>query len=670
VTDDEDPVFVNCPPAGFDLDVFTNDCVTDLFWPIPVAIDNCNNPTVVETTTGGPLYGTSQGPGTYTIEYTATDDAGRTTTCGFTINVIDTEDPVIINCPYEDQEIFVDDACEAFLPDYMATMQANDNCGYTWTQDPLPGTQYTAGDLVTVTVTATDDAMNSTDCVFDVHVIDDIDPEITCPADIAVVNDPGVCGAVVTFADPDVDDNCPLIVTGPASLATFNFTGTVQTFTVPAGVTEITIEGWGAQGASSGTSTGGLGGYVSGTLAVTPGEVLSVNVGGSDGYNGGGAPGTGGSGFVSNGGVGGGASDVRQGGTALTDRIIVAGGGGGHGRDDCNNNNGGAGGYPGGLGGMSSGIPSQTGLPGTLTGGGNSASGSCNGDCACSPGGGGGGGQDGGGGGGSYGTYGGGVISMGGTGGACGEDGDDGTGGAGSAGEGGCFGTGGAGGNSSNGGGAGGGGGWYGGGAGGGNWASGGGGGSSYLGGVTAISDLTGINTGNGQIIISYVATSSLVQTEGLSSGSVFPVGTTTNTFVVTDASGNTAECSFDVTVTDTELPVVDCTGLTTAITTSAGGTGDCEGEYTWAIPNPTDNCGIINYTVVYTNPDGSIDGPFDAYVYSPENPNNGTPTATRNFSAENGGVTTVTYYVEDIHGNTNTCSFTVTVTDDDVIRQ
>jgi uncharacterized repeat protein (TIGR01451 family) len=38
-------------------------------------------------------------------------------------------------------------------------------------------------------------------------------------------------------------------------------------------------------------------------------------------------------------------------------------------------------------------------------------------------------------------------------------------------------------------------------------------------------------------------------QTAGLPSGASFPVGTTTNTFKVTDAVGNTAECSFNVTV-------------------------------------------------------------------------------------------------------------------------
>jgi hypothetical protein len=38
-------------------------------------------------------------------------------------------------------------------------------------------------------------------------------------------------------------------------------------------------------------------------------------------------------------------------------------------------------------------------------------------------------------------------------------------------------------------------------------------------------------------------------QTAGLASGSVFPIGTTVNTFVVTDASNNKATCSFNVTV-------------------------------------------------------------------------------------------------------------------------
>src|SRR5205814_1817394 len=43
------------------------------------------------------------------------------------------------------------------------------------------------------------------------------------------------------------------------------------------------------------------------------------------------------------------------------------------------------------------------------------------------------------------------------------------------------------------------------------------------------------------------------------SSGSTFPVGTTTVTCTATDGSGATAACSFNVTVNDTEPPVASC---------------------------------------------------------------------------------------------------------------
>lgn len=57
-----------------------------------------------------------------------------------------------------------------------------------------------------------------------------------------------------------------------------------------------------------------------------------------------------------------------------------------------------------------------------------------------------------------------------------------------------------------------------------------------------------------------------LQQTAGLASGSVFPAGTTTNTFVVTDAAGNTATCSFDVTVNNTLPEVTIVTGPATPV--------------------------------------------------------------------------------------------------------
>src|SRR6266446_3408922 len=56
---------------------------------------------------------------------------------------------------------------------------------------------------------------------------------------------------------------------------------------------------------------------------------------------------------------------------------------------------------------------------------------------------------------------------------------------------------------------------------------------------------------------------SNTVRTAGHASGSTFPVGTTTNTFTVTDASGNTASCSFKVTVAITSIIGLDSVSIT-----------------------------------------------------------------------------------------------------------
>ncbi len=112
-------------------------------------------------------------------------------------------------------------------------------------------------------------------------------------------------------------------------------------FTVPDGVQCIAVEAIGAVGGigSSSFGSGGLGGEVQSDLQVLPGQALQVNVGGKGGDGSGATAGAGGvngggAGGVSNdsgGGGGGGASDVRQGGTSLTDRVAVGAGGGGSG---------------------------------------------------------------------------------------------------------------------------------------------------------------------------------------------------------------------------------------------------------------------------------------------------------------------------------------------------
>ena len=94
---------------------------------------------------------------------------------------------------------------------------------------------------------------------------------------------------------------------------TFNYTGAVETWTVPAGVTSLTIKAEGAQGGSTPSSEpGGLGAVMTGTFTVTPGATLNILVGQQ-----------GGMGSSSNGGGGSFVTDAGN------NPLIVAGGGGG-----------------------------------------------------------------------------------------------------------------------------------------------------------------------------------------------------------------------------------------------------------------------------------------------------------------------------------------------------
>lgn len=146
-------------------------------------------------------------------------------------------------------------------------------------------------------------------------------------------------------------------VTPSQTLYLFEYTGSVQEVTLPAGKWKLEV--WGASGGGStvvANSEGGKGGYSKGIIQLTTATDLYIYVGGrgtnddgsytskfelSGGYNGGGF-GLSWSGTQHNGGGGGGATDIRVGQDSLYARVIVAGGGGG-GSDD------GIGGYGGGI---------------------------------------------------------------------------------------------------------------------------------------------------------------------------------------------------------------------------------------------------------------------------------------------------------------------------------
>jgi len=125
-----------------------------------------------------------------------------------------------------------------------------------------------------------------------------------------------------------------------------------------------------------------------------------------------------------------------------------------------------------------------------------------------------------------------------------------------------------------------------------------------------------------------------------------FNTGVTTITYTVRDAAGRTGSSSFAVTITDNERPTLTCPANINQTATN----GICGRSI--AVPAPTygDNCGVTKVTWFMT---GATN------LSSPMTGTNLVGTKTFNV-----GVTTVTYSIWDAANNTRSCTFTVTVTD------
>jgi Glycine rich protein len=114
---------------------------------------------------------------------------------------------------------------------------------------------------------------------------------------------------------------------GTAAISHFGYTGGAQTWVVPTGVTSARFDIYGAAGGEPYVAgfNAGKGGHATARVPLTPGSTVQIVVGGKGGYPGAGYNG-GGDGRRFG---GGGATDIRIGGTGLNDRVLVAGGGGG-----------------------------------------------------------------------------------------------------------------------------------------------------------------------------------------------------------------------------------------------------------------------------------------------------------------------------------------------------
>ena len=120
--------------------------------------------------------------------------------------------------------------------------------------------------------------------------------------------------------------------------------------------------------------------------------------------------------------------------------------------------------------------------------------------------------------------------------------------------------------------------------------------------------------------------------TAGIAQGGNFPVGITEVTYVASDASGNTDECSFNVQVFDTQSPVIDCPSDTIIQLMEE----QCDTLVTFD-PQFTDNCPDAVITQIEGMPSGSL---FPI------------------------GENIVSFEARDTSGNADTCTFSIIVID------
>src|SRR6266540_4041317 len=197
VNETESPVVV-CP-ANVVTNTAPGQC-TQVVGYAPAATDNCPGVTV----SCNPPAGSSFGTGTTPVSCTATDAAGNTSSCTFTVTVNETEPPVVV-CPANVVTNTAPGQCTQVVGYAPA---ATDNCpGVTASCNPPAGSSFGAG-TTPVTCTATDAAGNTSSCTFTVTVNETEPPVVVCPANVVTNTAPGLCTQVVGYA-PAATDNCP-----------------------------------------------------------------------------------------------------------------------------------------------------------------------------------------------------------------------------------------------------------------------------------------------------------------------------------------------------------------------------------------------------------------------------------------------------------------------------
>ena len=259
---------ITCP-ANITQNVSASSCNRNVNTPNPTTSDNCSVSQLTWTLTGAtvassPVTGINNvgnrsfNAGITTVTYTVTDASGNTASCSYTVTILENVLPTI-TCPPNQTAVVAPGTCAALVT--TPNPVTADNCGVgtlTWTMtgatvasSPATGINnvgtysFNAG-TTTVSYVVRDNVLNPAFCSFTVTVTDNINPTITCPANITATAGAGTCNASVVTPNPTASDNCAITrltwsltgATGGSSPGTgINYLGT---YTFNVGTTTVT----------------------------------------------------------------------------------------------------------------------------------------------------------------------------------------------------------------------------------------------------------------------------------------------------------------------------------------------------------------------------------------------------------------------------------------------
>ena len=203
VVDDQAPTMTGLPDS-FVMSNDAGDCGALVTWAEPAFEDNC-----LTVLSSSDIQNTSfLATGTHTVTYTGTDAAGLSVSGSFDIVINDDEKPEIVNPPQDVTLNTSTDECGAIVS--WDAVQTTDNCDILSVTSTRNSGEFFEKGTTSVTILVADTSNNQVSHTFTVTVIDAQAPTMSgLSGPIVVQNDSGLCGATVSWDAPLTFDNCP-----------------------------------------------------------------------------------------------------------------------------------------------------------------------------------------------------------------------------------------------------------------------------------------------------------------------------------------------------------------------------------------------------------------------------------------------------------------------------